>query len=53
VLQSSNPTFATTVELVGTTTTQTAFTIPDGARAVPALTFYQVRAVNTCHQEGP
>ncbi len=53
VLQSVDPTFRSVVELIGTTTTETTFTAQDGAATTPALTFYQVRAVNSCHQEGP
>ena len=53
VLQSVDPTFRSAVELVGTTTTETTFTLQDGAGTTPALTSYQVRAVNSCHQEGP
>lgn len=53
VLQSVDPGFGSAVDLVGTTTTETSFTLEDGAHATPALTFFQVRAVNACHQEGP
>ena len=53
VLQSSDPSFGSGVELLGTTTTETSFTLEDGARTTPALTFFEVRAVNGCHQEGP
>ncbi len=53
VLQSTDPSFGSAIELIGTTTTETAFTLEDGARTTPALTFFQVRAVNSCHQEGP
>ncbi|MCU0231480.1 MAG: proprotein convertase P-domain-containing protein, partial [Acidobacteria bacterium] len=53
VLQSTDPAFRNAVELVGTTTTQTTFTLPDGAGTAPRLVYYQVRAVNSCHQEGP
>jgi len=53
VLQSTDPAFRNAVELVGTTTTQTTFLLPDGAGIAPRLVYYQVRAVNSCHQEGP
>jgi hypothetical protein len=39
--------------LLANPTTATTFTLPDGARTTPALTFFQVRAVNSCHHEGP
>jgi len=53
VLQSVDPTFRSGVDLLGNPTTQTTFTLEDGARTTPALTFFQVRAVNSCHHEGP
>jgi hypothetical protein len=53
VLQSTDAAFRSAVELVGTTTTQTTFTLPDGAGTSPPLVYFQVRAVNVCHQEGP
>lgn len=53
LLQSTDPTFGSAIELLGTTTTETSLTLQDGAATTPALTFFQVRAVNVCHQEGP
>jgi hypothetical protein len=53
VLQSADPTFGSDVALLGNPTTATTFTLPDGARTTPGLTFFQVRAVNSCHYEGP
>jgi subtilisin-like proprotein convertase family protein len=53
VLQSSDPSFGSGVALLGNPTTATTFTLPDGARTTPGLTFFQVRAVNSCHFEGP
>lgn len=53
VLESADPSFGSTVELLGTTTTETSFTLEDGANTTPAVTFFEVRAVNACHQEGP
>jgi hypothetical protein len=53
VLQSVDPRFGGGVGLIGNPTVDTSFTLQDGARTTPALTFFQVRAVNTCHHEGP
>lgn len=53
VLQSGDPAFGSDVALIDNTTTGTSFTLDDGARTTPAVTFFQVRAVNGCHQEGP
>ena len=53
VLQSEDPTFEAGVSLIGLTTTATTLTIPSGAGTAPALAFFQARAVNSCHQEGP
>jgi hypothetical protein len=53
VLQSVDPMFGSGVELIGNPTTETTLTLQDGARTTPALTFFQVRAVNSCHYEGP
>jgi len=52
VLQSTDPRFGGGVELVGNPTSATPLTLDDGARTTPALTFFQVRAVNSCHHEG-
>jgi subtilisin-like proprotein convertase family protein len=53
VLQSADPKFHGGVELIGNPTTATTLTLQDGARTTPALTFFHVRAVNSCHHEGP
>ncbi len=53
VLQSTDPSFVNGVELLGNPSTATTFTLQDGARTTPPLTFFQVRAVNSCHHEGP
>jgi hypothetical protein len=53
VLQSTDRRFVDGVELIGNPTTATTLTLQDGARTTPALTFFQVRAVNSCHFEGP
>ncbi len=52
VLQSVDKTFRA-VDLIGTTTTATTFSIENGAHTTPAVTFFEVRAINSCHQEGP
>lgn len=39
--------------LIGNPTVQTTLTLADGVRTTPALTYFQVRGVNSCHQEGP
>jgi hypothetical protein len=53
VLQSTHPAFDTGVDLLANPATATTFTLQDGANTTPALTFFQVRAVNSCHHEGP
>jgi subtilisin-like proprotein convertase family protein len=53
VLQSIAPAFDGDVDLIGRTTSRTTWTIEDGVNGTPDLTFFQVRGVNTCHQEGP
>jgi len=53
VLRSADATLASGVELIANPTSATPLTLTGGAQAAPALTFFQVRAVNTCHQEGP
>ena len=52
VLQSSSPSFGTS-EVIGATAGSTTLTMEDGANTTPSLTFFQVRAVNSCDQEGP
>jgi hypothetical protein len=53
VLQSADPRFLTGVTLIGNPATAAPLTLEDGAAPTPGLTFYQVRAVNDCHFEGP
>jgi hypothetical protein len=53
LLQSGSAPFDIGVELLERTTVETTHTIPDGANSEPTLIFYQVRATNSCHQEGP
>jgi subtilisin-like proprotein convertase family protein len=53
VLQSAFAPFDTAVELIGRTTTETTLTVTDGVNTTPPLTFFQVRGVNACNQEGP
>ena len=53
VLQSSDPSFTNGVALIGNPATATTLTIENGVNTTPALTFFQVRAVNSCHYEGP
>jgi len=52
VLQSSNRDFSGAVHLAGRTVT-TSLTIPGGAPGTNGVTYYQVRAVNSCNQESP
>jgi hypothetical protein len=53
VLQSSAASFDGAVELVDGTPGATTSTLADGANATPGLTFFQVRPINACNQEGP
>jgi subtilisin-like proprotein convertase family protein len=53
VLQSGDPRFRDGVALIGNPATATSMTLQDGAQSTPPLTFFQVRAVNNCHFEGP
>lgn len=53
VLQSSDPRFLDGVELVGNPATATTHTLQNGAATTPSITFFQVRAANACHFEGP
>jgi len=53
VLQSTVPSFDTGVNSTGSTSGETSLTVPDGVNATPGLTFFQVRAVNSCDVEGP
>jgi subtilisin-like proprotein convertase family protein len=52
VLHSSASTFGT-VDLTGRTDGPTTLLADDGAATTPPVTFFQVRAVNACSQEGP
>jgi subtilisin-like proprotein convertase family protein len=53
LLQSTDRSFAGEVELAGSTSGDTDFTLADGIGGTPDMTFFQVRAVNSCGQEGP
>jgi hypothetical protein len=53
VLQSTDPRFGAGVVVIGNPATNAPLTLQDGAHTTPALTFFQVRAVNSCHFEGP
>jgi subtilisin-like proprotein convertase family protein len=53
VLESTDPTFSSTMDLTGRTAGPTTFTAADGAHNTPDVTFFQVKAINTCNQEGP
>jgi hypothetical protein len=52
VLQSETPAFNSPVES-GRTDGETTLTIANGANTTPSLTYFQVRGVNTCDEEGP
>jgi subtilisin-like proprotein convertase family protein len=53
VLHSATATFDTSVDLTGRTDGPTTLTIEDGVASTPPLTYFQVRAVNSCNQESP
>jgi hypothetical protein len=53
VLQSTSAPFDAGVELLKRTASGTEHTIPDGVNTTPDLTFFEVRATNSCNQEGP
>jgi len=53
ILQSPDPTFSSTVELTGRTAGATMLTAANGADTTPTVTYFQVKAINTCNQEGP
>ena len=40
-------------DLAGRTSGATTLTLTDGAAPLPALEFFQVRAINACNWEGP
>jgi subtilisin-like proprotein convertase family protein len=52
VIQSTSPSFDAS-EVAGETSGATTLTLDDGANTTPSLTFFKVRAVNSCGQEGP
>jgi subtilisin-like proprotein convertase family protein len=53
VLHSAEASFDARVDLTGRTDGATTLTVEDAAAATPAVTFFQVRAVNGCNQESP
>jgi len=53
VLHSTTPTFEASVDVTGRTVGPTTLTVDDGAVITPPVSFFQVRAVNACSQEGP
>jgi subtilisin-like proprotein convertase family protein len=53
VLQAPAAAFDAGVELAGRTAGPTSLTLNDVDATLPPLTFFQVRATNSCHQESP
>lgn len=53
VLESGDATLGSGVVLIANPASAMPLTLTGGAQAAPALTFFQVRAVNACHHEGP
>jgi hypothetical protein len=53
VLHAATPTFDGRVDLTGRVEGATGLTVEDGAALTPDLTFFQVRAVNSCSEESP
>jgi hypothetical protein len=53
VLQSADPRFETSVDLTGRTDGANTLTAVGAGATTPALSFFQVRAVNSCSQESP
>ena len=53
VLHTPASTFDAEVDLTGRTDGATTLTVADGATLTPDVTFFQVRAINVCNQEGP
>jgi hypothetical protein len=53
VLQSTGAAFDSAVDLIGRTDAATTLTLTDGVNTTPDLTYFQVRGVNSCNQEGP
>ena len=53
VLHSTAASFASAVDLTGRTSGATTLTVVDGDTTLPALSFFKVRATNSCNQESP
>ena len=53
LLQSTAAAFDTAVEMTGRTTAATTLDVANGANTTPPVTFFQVRGINSCNQEGP
>ncbi len=53
LIQSEDAPFQTAVELTGTTAGATTLVSVNGANTMPPLTYFLVRGVNSCNQEGP
>jgi subtilisin-like proprotein convertase family protein len=53
VMQSAMPVFDAGAVMLDRTTAETSHTISGGVGATPDVTFFQVRATNSCNQEGP
>jgi subtilisin-like proprotein convertase family protein len=53
VLWSTDPSFGAGVTLGGATSGETRYTMVDGVGSTPDLTFFQLRVVNGCGEEGP
>jgi subtilisin-like proprotein convertase family protein len=53
VVWSTDPSFSSGTMLGGATSGETNHTMVDGVAATPDLTFFQVRAINGCGEEGP
>ncbi|GEM_PF-1113159 len=52
IVESAQPTMSEVV-LTGRTSGETSFTLVGGASATPQITYFQVRAINSCNWEGP
>jgi len=53
VLHSTAASFDAAVDLTGRTSGATTLTVVDGDTTLPALSFFKVRAINSCNQESP
>ncbi|MDH3785477.1 MAG: proprotein convertase P-domain-containing protein, partial [Acidobacteriota bacterium] len=51
--QTADRTFGAGISVAGSTAGATTWTFTDGVSSTPALTFFQVRATNSCGVEGP